>query len=184
MTRYLTVAEAAERSGLAEKTVVRYITQSRIPVPDRIVGGSPRWKASTIRDWLRKRSPRPAPVAACGTPSGWRAGCDCPDCTQAHTDDTRIWRRDRARIPEEMREAILADIAAGGRITSVAAEYGLTQQALHGQGRVDEQWRDDLDEALRAGRDPGLIHGTAGAWRHGQCRCPDCREAQHGPRSS
>lgn len=175
----LDVPEVARRSGLAEVTVRDYIRRGRIPAPDQWGKAGPRWRATPITQWIRDRGPRRATTSQCGTPSGWRRGCGCDPCYDAHNLDTRDWRRGKARIPDDIRASVLADLAAGGHITEVATDHELTCARLHGQARTDPDWAAAMDAALTEGRDPTLAHGLATTYRHDRCRCPDCRDAHH-----
>lgn len=178
--RLMALDEVVDRSQLARSTLIKYEQTGRMPLRVRTVRGEPRWGAGEIRLWLRERGPRrppKAPRAACGTPAGWRAGCGCDDCTEAHNAETRHWRRDRNRLPEQVCAELLKVIASGLPLPEAVAEAGLTQQRVHGQARVDPEWRRRLDTALLEGRDPSLLHGVARTYRHARCRCPDCREA-------
>lgn len=65
-------------------------------------------------------------------------------------------------------------------MTQAADAAGVTAQAIWGRARVDAGWRDQLNQALVAGRDPEVPHGTLSGWRWYRCRCPECRAAHHG----
>lgn len=111
------------------------------------------------------------------------AGSRCEPCRVARIEPDR--RRKKAiaaaRFPPRVREQLAARLAAGEHLTDVCADLDVTQQRVHGWRYRDEAWAERLDEALMAGRDPELEHGTHGAYRHGRCRCPECREARNAP---
>lgn len=122
--------------------------------------------------------PRPR-TADHGTPARWRTGCRCSDCLAAHNAESRDLRRhaaDRA-LPPAARRRILAAVRRGRSMTQAADAAGVTAQAIWGRARVDAGWRDQLNQALVAGRDPEVPHGTLSGWRWYRCRCPECRAA-------
>lgn len=60
MTRYLSIAEVAERLGIKRNTVTRH----KLPEPDAYIGTTRGWLAQTIDNWdaarpRRRRVPRP-----------------------------------------------------------------------------------------------------------------------------
>lgn len=128
----------------------------------------------------------PPPPSPHGTENRWRAGCRCSECRTAHNDGSRTFRRrvvDTRRFPPKLRDRLLALIAAGVHITDAAAALRTSQQAIHRYARVHPEWGAELDEALMGGRAPEVPHGTEAGYRHHRCRCPECRQAHHRPRT-
>ncbi len=122
----------------------------------------------------------PRPPAAHGTPQRWRTGCRCQPCGQAHNDDTRNRRREAAvDALDQAADQLWALLECGVSLQDAAARHGFTRAQIQGRARWDLDWRARLDDALTTGRDPSLEHGTEGAYRHGNCRCPECRRAHH-----
>lgn len=122
----------------------------------------------------------PRPLSPHGTTNRWRTGCDCDPCTVAHNADTTTWRRQKARERlDPIRTALIHRVAAGVPLTQACTELEVSVVAVHGRAQWDPQWSQDLDAALMVGRDPGLDHGTEGAYRRGKCRCPECREGHN-----
>ncbi|GAA4010479.1 hypothetical protein GCM10022247_35860 [Allokutzneria multivorans] len=182
--RWVGLHEIAEWTDLKPETLRRYLRRGRMPEVGRWVESQPEWKYRAARGWVTDRGPRrrrAREAVVCGTTSGWRDGCDCDQCRSAHNIATRDWRRGLARVPDHIREAVLADLALGGDLGEVAEAHDLTPQRLHGQAAVDPVWRKQFDEALMAGRDPSLAHGYEMTYRKDKCRCPDCRQAHHRP---
>ena len=99
---WLSAGQVGERAELEESTVRRYVRQQCVPAPDRWVDGQPQWRPATIKPWVSGRGPRRAQTSECGTVSGWRRGCGCAPCREAHNIDTRDWRRGMARLPEDV----------------------------------------------------------------------------------
>lgn len=117
------------------------------------------------------------PKAAHGTPQRWRTGCHCNQCLQAHNLDTLDRRREAARSRlDPIRNDLCGRLSNGEPLKNAAEAVGTTIAAIHGRGTWDAAWAAAVDEALMIGRDPTLDHGTIGAYRHGHCRCPECRE--------
>lgn len=127
---------------------------------------------------------RPAAVEMHGE-SGWRRGCRCDLCRTAHAAACREWRRSttlRSWSPA-LRSRLLTHLAEGVELTTAASAVAATVQSVHALAGIDPQFARDLDAALMAGRKPDLAHGTESAYRHGRCRCPECRTAhQHSPK--
>ena len=55
MDRYLSLAEVAERTGLALNTVRAYERQGRLPKPDAMTGRTRGWRPETIDYWTKNR---------------------------------------------------------------------------------------------------------------------------------
>lgn len=137
-------------------------------------------RACTVLHGHRTPIPHHRRCKGCGqtAPEGRRW---CPTCLPRHLYDstTRREKNRQERLPSGLRETILNRLAAGERLPEVAQDLGTTPQAVWGAARVWPWWRHALDEALMAGRPPDVEHGTTQAYRHGGCRCPECREAHH-----
>ncbi len=57
----LTAEEVAERVGtIVPETWRRYVYGGRAPAPDDYVGRTPRWRASTVTQWIKERPGRGA----------------------------------------------------------------------------------------------------------------------------
>lgn len=185
--RSLDIAGVAARTGLAVSTIRTYVRKGIMEPPDdHNRDGQPVWKPSTVDRWFAGRPSRGAkrPQVECGTVGGWRwPKCGrCDRCRGAHNLDSRDRRRVTARIPDDVRAAILEKIAGGEHISEVAESFGLTTQKLHAQSRFDQEWSDLLDDALTAGRDNSFPHpGSYRRWNARGCRCPECRKAHHDP---
>lgn len=122
------------------------------------------------------KRPGPPPTAQHGTPSRWRKGCRCDQCSRAHLDDQATYIHDTAMrrwIP--LGPALCALLESGYIYRDALIQVGVTAQAVTAHRRRDPQFSARLDQALIAGRDDRLEHGTPSAWRSG-CRCPDCRD--------
>jgi predicted DNA-binding transcriptional regulator AlpA len=52
------IARVARFLGVAESTVRSYLSRSQMPRPDLTLGGSPVWRADTIRQWYGQRRGR------------------------------------------------------------------------------------------------------------------------------
>lgn len=104
----------------------------------------------------------------------------CPACRTGRRTGDHAYRRAlaNAALPEDVRDDVLTELAAGLPLAEVCEEYEVTSQQLFGWRVYAPEWGDALDAALMAGRNPNLKHGTKGAYRHGKCRCPECRAAK------
>ncbi|MCB5181511.1 type I-E CRISPR-associated protein Cse1/CasA [Streptomyces antimicrobicus] len=148
-------------------------------------------------------SPAPAPAAEttstdpvpsqrrcinCGQPlPHTSAHTRCDDCRAARVGQDWLYRKEIAEaiFPPAKREELLRRLADGQPLADACTALDLTPHRVHGYSAYSDTWRAELDQALTAGRDPQLNHGTESAYRHGGCRCPDCREAHdriRGPR--
>ena len=141
-----------------------------------------------------------APKAVAATREG-AAPAACRECAkppaaghtrcQRHLDlHRRRTRRKRSRerkqaFPAEQRSRLLELIANGIPLPQACETVGVAMSRVHALGRLDAQWAEHLDEALTAGRDPEITHGTSYAYKELRCRCPECRRAKYierGPR--
>ena len=120
----------------------------------------------------------PPPPSPHGTANRWRTGCRCDDCADAHLDDLADWRARRAKrlFPAATRQKLLVELAKGVPLGTAAARLEIAVQRIHAFAWTFPRWGERLDAALMAGRDPQVRHGTATGYRHGRCRCPECRE--------
>lgn len=122
----------------------------------------------------------PRPLADHGTTNRWRTGCRCEPCRAAHSGDSQQQRRTAmVALSDPVADQLFADLAAGVPLRDAALQHGLTSHQVYGRATWDTAWAARLDAAQREGRDPTLEHGTATAYRHGHCRCPDCRATHH-----
>ncbi|MDT0476225.1 helix-turn-helix domain-containing protein [Streptomyces sp. DSM 41014] len=96
-------------------------------------------------------------------------------------------RRDQARpgkFPQAAQQRLLELLAAGRPLTRACEDVGVAAARVHALAHLDARWSRRLDDALLAGRDPDLPHGTPRGYSLG-CRCPQCRRAKYierGPR--
>lgn len=104
----------------------------------------------------------------------------CPDCAKKRRPVDRKRRRaiSRAVFPRPLRTALLTQLRSGRPLGEAAQSIRVPAPQIHGFARTNPAFRRELDEALLAGRDPNLTHGTQSAYRYGRCRCPECREAK------
>lgn len=86
------------------------------------------------------------------------------------------WRHGRS-FDAETAGQIVDMLSAGRAVVEVTKTTGASWQAIVGRGQWDKAWQNALDDALLRGRNPDLEHGTEMAYRHGRCRCPECRVA-------
>ena len=135
------------------------------------------WTTAQLTRAAAQRSPAGGAASAeHGTVSRWRGGCLCDECRTAHNADLRVWRTSKRLAFWESRvEPLLARLGAGEVYRETIADLGLSPSAIAAHRQRDPAFGVRLDEALTAGRDPDLRHGTGQAWKRG-CRCPGCRE--------
>lgn len=109
----------------------------------------------------------------------WRQGARDAAARRAHNAETRADRRRKslAGFTAQAERDLLAALRDGTPLTEAAAQAGVPFQALFGRARWDAAWATRLDQALMAGRDPGLRHGTDHTYKAHKCRCPECRQA-------
>lgn len=169
---------AARHVGVDPTTVLRWITDGLLPP-------GPGWPAELVEqvhaEW--KKTARPAKWE-CGTPAGYRAGCRCVPCTEAHSDESKSDRRRARELWWAERTSELCALLAAGSLTYREAcdSVEASPQAVTAWKRLDPLFAERIDAALMAGRRPG-DHGTTSEWRRG-CRCPECREAHENSRST
>lgn len=165
-------AAAAREAGVTPMTVSGWISKGWLTEPP--------WTPHQVAKAAERstRTGRRGSSSEHGTPSRWRAGCPCEKCAAAHrADDAARLRTRRMAEWAEREPGLLADLAAGTRYSEALARAEVTAQAVTEHRRRDPGFAERLDQALMAGRDPGLDHGRPIAWRSG-CRCPECR-AEH-----
>jgi len=104
----------------------------------------------------------------------------CDDCRRKRLrpDRKRRYAISRALFPRVLREAVLRELRKGQRLGQVCQTLRISPNQLHTFARINPWFRTELDEALMAGRDPGLNHGSESAYRIHRCRCPDCRKGK------
>ena len=167
-----TVRAAAGIAGVTVATVQWWLAQKLLSAPP--------WSIDELRAVADTRLPaRPRGVAH-GTDECWRAGCTHQDCRDAHRAAIET-RRDTHResvFPPGTRQRLLTLIADGVAFDDAVDEVGVTGYVVWGRALKHPDFRAALDDALTAGRDPSLPHGTAAAYRRGKCKCPDCRDAR------
>lgn len=172
-----TQAAAARLLGVTPMTVRRWMSVGLLTEPP--------WTRRTLQAAARSaarrreahRSPAIGSAAEHGTVSRWRAGCDCDACRAAHNEDTTTRRAvARAAWWAQREEAFLLDLAEGMVYSDALQTHDISAQAVTARRRRDRDFAARLWDALEAGRDPNLAHGTAGAWRHGRCHCWECWE--------
>jgi hypothetical protein len=113
----------------------------------------------------------------CGKPFTGRASrCAVCRIERRRADADRRRRIAEAALPERTRLALLDVLRSGVPLSTACEGFGVSTVAVHRFRAHDAAWGLLLDEALMAGRDPNLEHGTEWAYRWGKCRCPECRE--------
>jgi hypothetical protein len=85
--------------------------------------------------------------------------------------------RAQKRLSVEVRQQLLNAIYAGQPFRAVLRDLGLSSNRVFGLTRTDQEWSQQLEAALAAGRRKDLKHGTNAAYLHG-CVCRDCRTYQ------
>ncbi|MFD8385214.1 type I-E CRISPR-associated protein Cse1/CasA [Streptomyces sp. NPDC059679] len=137
----------------------------------------------------REESPaRPQRCVNCGrslSENDYRSRCE--KCRTERVSQDWGYRKELAEaiFTIDKRGEVLRRLAAGDELADVCTDLDLTPHRVHGFRAYDDEWGQALDQALMAGRDPDLDHGSEQAYRHGRCRCPECREAhdaRRGPR--
>lgn len=163
--------DAARRLDVSTLTIKKWVTAGVLPAPGP-------WTDAQLRDaqqkaW-RSAAPRRRLSSAHGTPSRWRAGCDCDECRDAHNAEVRSYRSTERRWAGDDAATILRLVGEGVHLSDALAEVGRAPQALVALRLADPAYARQLDDALMATRDPNLPHGTSTGWRK-RCRCPECR---------
>lgn len=163
---------AAQLLGVTPATVRAWVRRGELePGP---------WTEAQLREAAarpRSRAGRPRGVllADHGTETRYSAGCRCVPCTTAHSTASKEDRRVvRDLWWQPRRDRLLRLVGAGASLPDACRAVDATIQALSAHRREHPDFAAALDDALVAGRDPALDHGSHGAWREG-CRCPDCR---------
>ncbi len=161
---------AAAIAGVTPSTISQWVAKGWLATPP--------WTREDLHTasthGVRRRSHGSA--APHGSPSRFDAGCNCDKCTAAHyrqiseDNDTRR----QAEWDAGPAEALITSVAAGVDYRQALAAAGVSSQAVTGHRKRDPAFATALDQALMAGRDPNLSHGTAEAWKM-RCRCPECR---------
>lgn len=169
-----TVRAAAGVAGVTVATVRWWLSQEMLPPPP--------WTDEQIRAVAGQRLPaRPRGVLH-GTDECWRAGCTRSDCRAAHSETVEARRNvNRESVfPPPARQRLLELVAAGMPLDTAADDVGVTGFVVWGRARKHPGFLTALDDALLAGRDPALPHGTAAAYKRARvpCKCPDCRAAR------
>ncbi|WP_239404626.1 hypothetical protein [Frankia sp. Cj3] len=113
--------------------------------------------------------------------SRWRYGARDGTARTAHNTQSREWRRgvaDAALTPE-VRDRIVAMVAAGVGLPAAARAVGTTYQQVRGASWRDAAFADALDDAAVAAAPADTPHGATSGYRRYGCRCRDCRSAHH-----
>lgn len=110
----------------------------------------------------------------------------CARCRSRRRPTDQAHRREiaEALFPPQKRAALLKRLAAGQALGEACAALGTAPQAAFGYRAYDQEWAALLDDALMAGRDPDLAHGSENAYRIGRCRCPECRAGKRARRQT
>jgi hypothetical protein len=145
----------------------------RSPDPGRPCKGCVR-----LDGWAAEVGPGRHRCNGCGTPIAAEHSW-CTKCRSKRTPYDAAYRRRRAEalFPADVRAAVLEELADGLELREVCDAHNVTPQRVFAWRRFEPEWSARLDAALMAGRDPSLDHGTPRAFRHGRCRCPECRVA-------
>jgi hypothetical protein len=163
--------QAAAVCGVTRFAVRAWIDSGLLPEPP--------WIVLQLKRTRDSAGLRPGPQAPHGSRARWSHGCACSQCRQAQNDTARAQgrARARARLPLELRQHLLDAICAGQPFRQVLRDLDLTSNRVFGLARTDEEWSEQLDAALTAGRRDDLQHGTNAAYVAG-CVCSACREHQ------
>lgn len=158
--------QAARLAGVGQRTIRRWIDAG-------LLAGPPPWTDAQVQQAAAAggQPTRRGTREPHGTPARYDAGCDCPDCRRANTQEKKP-TLPLTQVAVEL-QPVLDALAAGAGYAEALATHGYSRQRITALRRWPVVTQ-ALDTALMAGRDPDLDHGTPGAWRAG-CRCPDCR---------
>lgn len=114
------------------------------------------------------------PGENCGTARGYDwYSCRQEPCAAAvrkpsSLDDEQVRKRIITIILEEY-------ICTGDALAEVAKQEGLNLRQLWRRMTWDQIWREQLDCALLAARDPNIEHGKWRSYITEKCKCGDCR---------
>lgn len=93
-------------------------------------------------------------------------------------------KRVRRPWPDRAPDRLLQLLRDGASMHDACDRIGVTNKQVAAYTRAHPNWNADLNEALMAGRDPDLNHGTYRAYRYDKCRCPECRSAAKATKSN
>ena len=114
----------------------------------------------------------------CGRPVHRSSRCDPTHLKQHRAACAEYRRTKRAElIPAPVRASICQMVAEGATVAEAAEATDLRPGQIRGLAIAEPAFRAALDDALMAGRDPGLVHGRDSTYSKYQCRCPECRDA-------
>lgn len=131
----------------------------------------------------RKTGPR---CHGCGHTAAPIGGMSrCPGCRDGRRDPDQAYRAElaAAKFPAAARRKLLRALAAGKTLRNACAALDITTHRVFGFRAYDPTWSAALDEALMAGRNPDLDHGSLNAYHSSGCRCPECRAAHNAART-
>lgn len=170
----LTWDETADVLGVSNRTVRRRLTSAAdklgthgvthtvaVAVARGLV--TPFHTSGAVAAGNSPRNPQSEPPPLAGTPN------------PRERDQRR--KRFLERFTEQVEESLLEMLRLGAALPDAAQQVGLTPQAVFGRAQWDRAWALRLDDALLAGRDPDIRHGTDHSYKQHRCRCPDCRAA-------
>lgn len=91
----------------------------------------------------------------------------CEDCRAKRVSKDWLRRKEKAEATfhETRRTELLRHLASGEPLADACTALDLTPHRVHGFTHYNDEWREQLDVALTAGRDPDLDHGTETAYR-------------------
>jgi hypothetical protein len=81
-------------------------------------------------------------------------------------------------FPIALRTEVLRLLRRGRGFAGVAEALKVSPQQIHAFASINPAFRAELDQALMAGRDKSLRHGSPTTYRLHGCRCPECRRAK------
>jgi len=183
-----TVKDIANLTGRSRNTVGRWAAGGHLGEGEREPCGA--YDASARRVWTGLQlldaieAPRPVQDHDGRVPlTTWAKGCRAGDgctCHKEHNKQTNTPRRAAAEqaFPSETRARVLRWLRRGKSPNWTARKVEISPQRIWHYARTHPQFARDLDEALTAGRDPSLRHGTEYTYAALGCRCPDCRRAK------